>query len=45
MTMEDPGTFKKPWLIRRISDLDQTNEVMEYICNENEKDLKHLPEK
>ena len=45
MTMEDPGTFKKPWLIKRISDLDPTNEVMEYICNENEQDLKHLPDK
>ena len=45
MTMEDPGTFKKPWTIKREANLDPTDEIMEYICNENEKDLKHLPDK
>jgi len=45
MTMEDPGTFKKPWTVKREANLDPTDEIMEYICNENEKDLKHLPDK
>jgi hypothetical protein len=45
MTMEDPATFKKPWTVKREANLDPTDEIMEYICNENEKDLKHLPEK
>jgi hypothetical protein len=45
MTVEDPGAFKKPWIVKRAANLDPTNEVMEYICNENEKDLKHLPDK
>jgi len=45
MTMDDPGTFKKPWTVKREANLDPTDEIMEYICNENEKDLKHLPEK
>ena len=45
MTVEDPGTFKKPWIVKRAANLDPTNEVIEYICNENEQDLKHLPPK
>jgi hypothetical protein len=45
MTMEDPGTFKKPWVVKRTANLDPTDEIMEYICTENEKDLKHLPDK
>jgi hypothetical protein len=45
MTVEDPGAFKKPWVVKRGANLDPTDEVMEYICNENEKDLKHLPDK
>jgi hypothetical protein len=44
MTVEDPGAFKKPWVVKRASNLDPTVEIMEYIC-ENEKDLKHLPDK
>jgi hypothetical protein len=45
MTVQDPGAFKKPWVVRRTATLDPTNEIMEYICNENEKDLKHLVDK
>ena len=45
MTVEDPGAFKKPWVVNRTANLDPTDEVMENICNENEKDLKHLPDK
>jgi hypothetical protein len=45
MTIEDPGTFKKPWAVKRSANLDPTDEIMEFICNENEKDLKHLPDK
>ena len=45
MTVEDPGAFKKPWVVKRAANLDPADEVMEFVCNENEKDLKHLPDK
>ena len=37
MTVEDPGAFKKPWIVRRTANLDPTDEIMENICNENER--------
>jgi hypothetical protein len=45
MTVEDPGAFKKPWVVKRAANLDPTDEIMENICVENEKDLRHLPAK
>jgi hypothetical protein len=42
VTLEDPGTFTKPWKIRTGWDLAPGEEVREYICNENEKDVPHL---
>jgi hypothetical protein len=45
MTVEDPGAFKKPWVVKRAANFDPTDEIMEFICTENEQDLKHLPDK
>ena len=45
MTVEDPGAFRKPWIVKRTANLDPTDEIRENICSENEKDLKHLPDK
>jgi Carboxypeptidase regulatory-like domain len=42
VTIEDPGTFRKPWKIRDAWDLAPGEEIAEYICNENEKDVPHL---
>jgi hypothetical protein len=42
VTIEDPGAFRKPWKIRDVWDLAQGEEIAEYICNENEKDVPHL---
>jgi hypothetical protein len=44
MTLEDPGALRKPWIVKQMAKLNPTNEIMEWIC-ENEKDLKHLPDK
>jgi hypothetical protein len=45
MTVEDPGAFKTPWVVKRAATLDLTDDIMENICVENEKDLRHLPDK
>jgi hypothetical protein len=42
ITIEDPGAFRKPWKIRDAWDLTPDEEIAEYICNENEKDVPHL---
>jgi carboxypeptidase family protein len=41
ITIEDPGAYSKPWVIRRVSDLAPGEEVQEFVC-ENEKDVPHL---
>jgi len=42
VSIEDPGAFRKPWKIRDVWDLAPGEEIAEYICNENEKDVPHL---
>ncbi|HEY7336218.1 MAG TPA: carboxypeptidase-like regulatory domain-containing protein [Bryobacteraceae bacterium] len=41
-TVEDSTAYAKPWTIKRVSELDPGEEVGEYICTENNKDLEHL---
>jgi hypothetical protein len=41
-TFEDPGTFKRPWSNKRVSALaPKEMERLEYVCNENNKDVAH----
>ncbi len=42
ITIEDPGAFRKPWKIRDVWDFAPGEEIAEYICNENERDVPHL---
>ncbi len=42
LTIDDPGTYAKPWIIKRVSDLDTKDDVGEYVCVENNKDVDHL---
>jgi hypothetical protein len=41
-TIDDPGAYAKPWIMKRISDLDTRDEVGEYVCTENNRDVEHL---
>jgi len=42
-TIDDPSSYVKPWTIKRISDLaPKGEEVTEYVCTENNKDVPHL---
>ncbi len=40
-TIDDAGTFVKTWTARTVSDLAPGEEIQEFICNENNKYLKH----
>ena len=41
-TIDDPKVYVKPWMIKQSLHLTPDTELLEYICNENEKDLKHM---
>jgi hypothetical protein len=42
ITIEDPGAYRKPWVIQRVSTLETGIEMSEYVCNENNSDVLHL---
>jgi len=35
ITIDDPGAYTRPWMVRRLLQLAPGEEVQEYICNEN----------
>ena len=42
-TIEDPGAYKKPWIIRKATELaGPDEEVGQYVCTENNRDVQHL---
>ena len=42
-TIDDPATFAKPWTWKKVSALAPDGEdVEEYVCSENNRDLEHL---
>ena len=41
-TIEDQKIYTKPWTIKQSHHLMPDSELLEYVCNENEKDLKHM---
>ena len=43
-TVDDPKIYAKPWTFTQNHHLTPDTELMEYFCNENEKDLKHMVE-
>lgn len=42
LLIEDPGTFARPWKMHVTWDLAPSEEILEYICNESEKDVVHM---
>jgi hypothetical protein len=42
ITIDDPGAYAKPWVIKRVSDLDPNDDIGEYVCTENNKDPEHM---
>jgi hypothetical protein len=41
ITVDDPGVLAKPWVSKRVSDL-ANEEINEFICTENNRDVEHL---
>jgi hypothetical protein len=45
ITIDDPKNYTKPWTVKENPHLLVDTDLIEYICNENEKDLKHFSSK
>jgi hypothetical protein len=42
-TFDDPGAFKRPWKTKGVATLSTSKEeIMDFICNENNQDAEHL---
>ena len=42
ITIDDPKAYTKPWTVNLEFNATPDSELIEYVCDENEKDLKHL---
>ena len=42
LTIEDPKAYKKAWTVHLEFTAMPDTDLIEYVCNENEKDLGHL---
>ena len=43
ITIDDPGAYKKPWTMKRASELAPASEELgQYVCTENNQDTEHL---
>jgi hypothetical protein len=42
VAIEDPKVFSKPWTMKRVANLAPGEEIMEFICNENNRDAEHM---
>ena len=42
MTIDDPGAYTKPFTLYGRHSYESTTDLMEYICNENNVDVKHI---
>jgi hypothetical protein len=42
LTVDDPKAYTKPWRVKLVQKIVLDDELLDYICLENEKDLKHL---
>jgi hypothetical protein len=42
VTIDDPKAYKKPWTVHLVLNLNPETDLIEYVCDENEKDVTHL---
>jgi hypothetical protein len=45
ITIDDPKAYTKPWTVKQDPHLLPDTELLEFICNENNRDVEHLPGK
>jgi hypothetical protein len=42
VTFDDPKAYARPWTISINAELTPDTELLEYVCNENERDVQHI---
>ena len=42
MTIDDPGAYARPFKVRFMATLAPGDELLEYICQENNQDVGHI---
>lgn len=42
ITIDDPKAYTKPWTITEDPKLNPSTELLEFVCNENERDVRHM---
>jgi hypothetical protein len=42
VTIDDPKAYTKPWTVNLPLLYQPDSELLEYMCNENNKDIEHL---
>jgi hypothetical protein len=42
ITIDDPGAYAKPWTVKESPTLAADTELLEFVCAENEQDIKHM---
>jgi hypothetical protein len=42
ITIDDPGAYTKPWTVKESPTLAADTELLEFVCSENEQDIKHM---
>jgi hypothetical protein len=42
LTIDDPKAYARPWTIKRVSELAPNEDVMEFVCTENNRDVEHM---
>ena len=45
ITIDDPKAYTKPWTVKLHQMLMPDTDLLEYYCQENEKDTRHMPGK
>lgn len=43
ISIDDPKAYTKPWTVNEEVHLLTNTKLLEFICNENNRDLEHLP--
>ncbi len=43
ITIDDPKAYTKPWTVNQEVHLLTDTDLLEFICNENNRDVSHLP--
>jgi hypothetical protein len=45
LTVDDPKAYTKPWTIKLTQIIAPDTELLDFVCLENEKDVRHMPSK